>query len=73
MEQPRPPAFTADEFIGWALEQPTGRFELSNGIVVAMAPGAGEPQPGQAQGGDRHSRVSPGLQEAALWKARGIA
>jgi Uma2 family endonuclease len=38
MEQPRPPAFTADEFIAWALEQPTGRFELDNGRVVAMAP-----------------------------------
>ena len=38
MEQPKPLAFTADEFIAWALEQPTGRFELSNGIVVAMAP-----------------------------------
>ena len=38
MEQPRPPAFTADEFIAWALEQPEGRFELDNGAVVAMAP-----------------------------------
>jgi Uma2 family endonuclease len=38
MEQPKPPAFTADEFIAWALEQPTGRYELSNGVVVAMAP-----------------------------------
>jgi len=38
MEQPRPPAFTADEFIAWALEQPEGRFELDNGVVVAMAP-----------------------------------
>lgn len=38
MEQPRQSEFTADEFIAWALEQPTGRFELSNGHVVAMAP-----------------------------------
>jgi Uma2 family endonuclease len=38
MEQPRQIEFTADEFIAWALEQPTGRFELDNGIVVAMAP-----------------------------------
>jgi Uma2 family endonuclease len=38
MEQPRPPAFTADEFIAWALEQPEGRFELDNGAVVAVAP-----------------------------------
>jgi Uma2 family endonuclease len=38
MEQPKRAEFTADEFIAWALEQPTGRFELSNGIVVAMAP-----------------------------------
>jgi Uma2 family endonuclease len=38
MEQPRLPAFTADEFIAWALEQPSGRFELDNGSVVAMAP-----------------------------------
>lgn len=38
MEQPRQTQFTADEFIAWALEQPTGRFELYNGTVVAMAP-----------------------------------
>jgi Uma2 family endonuclease len=38
MEQPRPTAFTADEFMAWAMEQATGRFELDNGIVVAMAP-----------------------------------
>ena len=38
MEQPKPTEFTADEFIAWALEQPTGHFELDNGIVVAMAP-----------------------------------
>jgi Uma2 family endonuclease len=38
MEQPRQTEFTADEFIAWALEQPTGRFELENGVLVAMAP-----------------------------------
>jgi len=38
MEQPRLPSFTADAFIAWALEQPTGRFELDNGVVIAMAP-----------------------------------
>ena len=38
MEQPRQTEFTADEFIAWAMEQPTGRFELDNGVVVAMAP-----------------------------------
>ena len=38
MEHPRQAGFTADEFIAWALEQPTGRFELDNGVVVAMAP-----------------------------------
>ena len=38
MEQPKQTEFTADEFIAWALEQPSGRFELDNGIVVAMAP-----------------------------------
>jgi Uma2 family endonuclease len=38
MEQPRQAEFTADEFIAWALEQPEGRFELDNGVVVAMAP-----------------------------------
>lgn len=38
MEQPRPTHFTADEFIAWAMEQPAGRFELDNGVVVAMAP-----------------------------------
>jgi Uma2 family endonuclease len=38
MEQPRQSQFTADEFIAWAMEQPTGRFELDNGVVIAMAP-----------------------------------
>lgn len=38
MERPRPLEFTADEFIAWALEQPTGRFELDGGVVVALAP-----------------------------------
>lgn len=38
MEQPKQTAFTADEFIAWALDQPSGRFELSNGRIVAMAP-----------------------------------
>lgn len=38
MEQPRRVEFTADEFIAWALGQATGRFELDNGAVVAMAP-----------------------------------
>lgn len=37
MKQPGPSEFTADEFIAWAMEQPTGRYELSNGTVVAMA------------------------------------
>lgn len=30
--------FTTDEFLAWALEQPTGRYELDNGVVVAMSP-----------------------------------
>ena len=38
MEQPRQTEFTADEFIAWAMEQPSGRYELDNGQVVAMAP-----------------------------------
>ncbi len=38
MEQPRQTEFTADEFIAWALEQQSGRFELDNGTVVGMAP-----------------------------------
>ena len=38
MEQPRQGEFTADEFIAWAMEQPEGRFELDNGVVVAMTP-----------------------------------
>ena len=38
MEQPRRLNLTADEFIAWAMEQPSGRYELSNGVVVAMAP-----------------------------------
>ena len=38
MEQPRQSRFTADEFFAWAAEQESGRFELANGVVVAMAP-----------------------------------
>ncbi len=38
MEQPKRALFRADEFIAWALEQPEGRYELDNGVVVAMAP-----------------------------------
>jgi Uma2 family endonuclease len=38
MEQPRQTEFSADEFIAWAAEQATGRFELADGVVVAMAP-----------------------------------
>jgi len=38
MEHPKPNAFTADDFITWALGRPDGRFELDNGTVVAMAP-----------------------------------
>jgi Uma2 family endonuclease len=38
MEPPRQTEFTAEEFIAWALEQPTGRYELDNGTVVATAP-----------------------------------
>jgi Uma2 family endonuclease len=38
MEQPRQTELTADEFTAWALEQPEGRFELDNGVVVAMTP-----------------------------------
>jgi len=37
MEQPRLTAFSADQFIAWAAEQATGRFELADGVVVAMA------------------------------------
>lgn len=37
-EQLRQTHFTADAFIAWAMEQPSGRFELENGKVVAMAP-----------------------------------
>jgi Uma2 family endonuclease len=38
MERPRHIEFTAEEFIAWAVKQPAGRFELDNGVVVAMAP-----------------------------------
>lgn len=30
--------FTADEFIAWAVQQTSGRFELVGGEVIAMAP-----------------------------------
>jgi Uma2 family endonuclease len=38
MEQLRQTDLTADEFIAWAMEQPTGRYELDCGRVVAMVP-----------------------------------
>jgi Uma2 family endonuclease len=53
MEQPKQTEFTADEFVAWALEQPTGRFELDNGIVTAKAP----------------ERVSHGRAKARAWRA----
>ncbi|MFO1210006.1 MAG: Uma2 family endonuclease [Amaricoccus sp.] len=37
MEHSRRTAFTADEFIAWAMEQPGGRYELHGGFVVTMA------------------------------------
>jgi Uma2 family endonuclease len=36
--QPLPKNLDADAFIAWALEQPRGRYELSHGEIVAMAP-----------------------------------
>lgn len=57
MEQPKQAEFTADEFIAWALEQPAGRFELDNGIVVAMAP----------------ERVDHGRAKAQVWLALRLA
>jgi Uma2 family endonuclease len=57
MEQPKRTEFTADEFIAWALEQPTGRFELDNGVVVAMAP----------------ERVNHGRAKAQAWLALRLA
>lgn len=39
MAQPRADApMTADDFTVWAMAQPSGRYELSGGVVVAMAP-----------------------------------
>lgn len=38
MEHPKQTEFTADEFIAWSLDQPTGRYELVDGVVYAMAP-----------------------------------
>ena len=31
-------AMTRDEFLAWVEQQPSGRFERIDGIVVAMAP-----------------------------------
>jgi Uma2 family endonuclease len=38
MEQIRQRRFTADEFIAWAMEQPSGRYELVDGVVCRVAP-----------------------------------
>jgi len=37
-EQLRRTSLTADAFLEWAMEQPSGRFELIDGEIVAMAP-----------------------------------
>jgi len=37
-QQTREARLTADAFVEWAMEQPSGRFELLRGEVVAMAP-----------------------------------
>lgn len=36
--RPEPLRLAADDFIAWARDQPSGRFELADGQVVAMAP-----------------------------------
>jgi Uma2 family endonuclease len=36
--QPRHTPLTADAFIDWAAAQPTGRYELASGEIVAIAP-----------------------------------
>jgi Uma2 family endonuclease len=38
MNLPQPLRMTADAFLAWALEQPSGRYELAAGEVIAMAP-----------------------------------
>jgi hypothetical protein len=38
MEQPGRTQYAAHEFVAWSAQQPTGRFELADGVVVAMAP-----------------------------------
>jgi Uma2 family endonuclease len=38
MSVPKPLRMTADEFLAWALDQPSGRYELAGGEVIAMAP-----------------------------------
>jgi Uma2 family endonuclease len=37
-QQPRPNDLTADAFLEWSAHQPQGRFELSGGEIVAIAP-----------------------------------
>ena len=37
-QQPRVAKLTADAFVEWAMNQPSGRFELLCGEVVAMSP-----------------------------------
>jgi Uma2 family endonuclease len=64
MEQPRLPEFTADEFIAWAAEQPTGRFELADGVIVAMAP---------ERVGHSLTKVDAMIALRAAIKARGLA
>ena len=64
MEQPRQTEFTADEFIAWAAEQATGRFELADGVVVAMAP---------ERVGHSLAKVDAMIALRAAIKARGLA
>ncbi len=58
MTEPAAKPMTADAFIDWAMAQPTGRYELVAGEVVAMSP----------------ERVGHALVKAAAWQglSRGV-
>jgi Uma2 family endonuclease len=52
-----------EEFLGWVSQQPSGRFERTDGIVVAMAPErvSHNLRKGAARGALRHAVAAAGL------------
>ena len=63
-------AMTREEFIAWVDRQPIGRFERSDGIVVAMAP---ERASHNLRKGSARDALRRATEEAGLVSCRSLA